>query len=155
MVICIVAWPINSWMALSGAPLIAKWLANVCRNTCQPMRRKPARLQARQSGHLHSAFVNQFPPSSQNTSSPRKCRCDCNVLIAMSPSGISRGLPFLGGPNFPRTKARRTTMRPAFKSTSSQRSASNSLCRIPVFRPTAIMARHSPSAAVVRRSASG
>src|SRR5690349_3889077 len=52
MVISIVEWPSSSWTALSGTPRMARWDANVCRRTCQPTSRSPARLQARHSGAL-------------------------------------------------------------------------------------------------------
>ena len=55
-----------------GAPRITKWLANVWRKTCHPMRRMPASFAALQSGHFVAPLVSIDPSVAENTSGPRR-----------------------------------------------------------------------------------
>lgn len=67
---------------------------------------------------------------------------------------ISRALPDFGEPSLPLTRFCRTTTRPLARSTSFQRRARSSPCRMPVRSASSTIVRHSPSAAAKRRSLS-
>jgi len=61
--------------AFRGTPFITRCEAKLCRRTCQLILRRPAFLQARHIGHLHSFSLKARPLSAQKTSSPLRCRC--------------------------------------------------------------------------------
>jgi len=149
-----VAWPISSCTALSGTPRMTRCEAKVWRSTCQPNGTScPARSVMVWSARVQPCLSRRSPSRRANTHRPR-CGWSPRACSAWSERGISRARPPLGVLSTPCQTERRTSSRPAWRSTSSHRRASNSPIRRPVRRATTTWADHVGDSAAASMKAS-
>src|ERR1700690_2127339 len=60
----------------------------VCRSTCEPMIRSPARLQPKRSTASIADWVKGLPSAWQNTSSDFRCQCALSVPYNVSKAAV-------------------------------------------------------------------